>query len=111
MSDSPEFPELGFYGLAGHSENPGDLVDEVRQAEELGLGSVFLSERFNYKDAAVMSGMAAAASTADRHRHRGDEPQHPAPAGHRDHGGDRCTGRPAAVSRSASAAGSRRSST
>ena len=60
---APEFPELGFYGLAGHSDNPGDLIDEVRQAEELGLGSVFLSERFNYKDAAVMAGMAAAASS------------------------------------------------
>jgi probable F420-dependent oxidoreductase len=62
MPDSPAFPELGFYGLAGHTENPGDLIAEVRRAEELGLGAVFLSERFNYKDAAVMSGMAAAAS-------------------------------------------------
>ncbi len=60
---APFFPELGFYGLAGHSDNPGDLIDEVKRAEELGLGSVFLSERFNYKDAAVMSGMAAAATT------------------------------------------------
>lgn len=63
MTDTPEFPELGFYGLAGHSENPGDLIGEVMRAEEIGLGSVFLSERFNYKDAAVMSGMAAAASS------------------------------------------------
>lgn len=62
-SPAPAFPELGFYGLAGHSENPGDLIAEVKRAEELGLGSVFLSERFNYKDAAVMSGMAVAATT------------------------------------------------
>jgi 5,10-methylenetetrahydromethanopterin reductase len=61
--DAPEFPELGFYGLAGHSENPRDLVTEVIEAEQLGLGAVFLSERFNYKDAAVMSGAAAAVST------------------------------------------------
>ena len=60
---APHFPELGFYGLAGHTDNPGDLIAEVRRAEEIGLGSVFLSERFNYKDAAVMSGMAAAATT------------------------------------------------
>jgi 5,10-methylenetetrahydromethanopterin reductase len=60
---TPEFPELGFYGLAGHSDNPGDLIAEVRRAEDLGLGSVFVSERFNYKDAAVMSGMAAAATS------------------------------------------------
>jgi probable F420-dependent oxidoreductase len=62
-SEAPSFPELGFYGLAGHSENPGDLITEVKRAEELGLGAVFLSERFNFKDAAVLSGMAAAASS------------------------------------------------
>ena len=61
--DVPEFPELGCYGLAGDSAQPRDLLAEVRLAEELGLGSVFLSERFNVKDAAVMAGMAAAAST------------------------------------------------
>lgn len=60
---TPEFPELGFYGLAGHSATPRDLIDEVVLAERLGLGSVFLSERFNYKDAAVMAGAAAAVST------------------------------------------------
>lgn len=62
-ADTPEFPELGFYGLAGHTENPRDLVGEVIEAEQLGLGSVFLSERFNYKDAAVMAGAAGAIST------------------------------------------------
>jgi len=61
--DAPEFPELGFYGLAGHSETPRDLVGEVIEAEQLGLGSVFLSERFNYKDAAVLAGVAGAVST------------------------------------------------
>lgn len=63
MTAAPFFPELGFYGLAGHSDNPGDLIAEVKRAEEIGLGSVFLSERFNYKDAAVMSGMAVAATS------------------------------------------------
>ena len=52
--------ELGFYGLAGHSDTPRDLVTEAADAERLGLGSVFLSERFNFKDAAVMSGAAGA---------------------------------------------------
>ncbi|MEQ6899851.1 TIGR03857 family LLM class F420-dependent oxidoreductase [Nocardioides sp. YIM 152588] len=61
--DVQEFPELGCYGLAGHSAQPHDLLEEVRLAEALGLGSVFLSERFNVKDAAVMAGMAAAVST------------------------------------------------
>ena len=52
--------ELGFYTLAGHSDSPRDLVDEVRMAEELGLGSVFISERFNLKDAPTLCGAAAA---------------------------------------------------
>ncbi|MEG3093510.1 LLM class flavin-dependent oxidoreductase, partial [Sphingomonas sp. PB1R3] len=60
---APEFPELACYGLAGHSSTPADLVPEVQQAERLGLGSVFLSERFNLKDAAVLAGAAAASST------------------------------------------------
>ena len=51
--------ELGFYTLAGHSDSPRDLVDEVRKAEELGLGSVFISERFNLKDAPTLCGAAA----------------------------------------------------
>ena len=56
-------PELACYGLAGHTDQPADLLDEVRLAEELGLGSVFLSERFNLKDAGVLAGAAAAATT------------------------------------------------
>ncbi|WP_148613418.1 TIGR03857 family LLM class F420-dependent oxidoreductase [Nocardioides rubriscoriae] len=56
--------ELGFYGLAGHSASPRDLLDEVRLGERLGLGSVFLSERFNVKDAGVLAGAAVAASSA-----------------------------------------------
>ena len=58
-----EFPELACYGLAGHSASPRDLLGEVALAERLGLGSVFLSERFNVKDAAVMAGAAAASSS------------------------------------------------
>ena len=58
-----QFPELGCYGLAGHSATPGDLVDEARLAEELGIGSMFLSERFATKDAGVLAGAAIAATT------------------------------------------------
>jgi 5,10-methylenetetrahydromethanopterin reductase len=54
--------ELGFYTLAGHSDSPRDLVTEVRQAEELGIGAVFVSERFNLKDAPTLCGAAAAAT-------------------------------------------------
>jgi 5,10-methylenetetrahydromethanopterin reductase len=53
-------PELGFYGLAGHVDDPRRLLDECRRAEEIGLGSVFVSERFNVKEAASLTGAAAA---------------------------------------------------
>lgn len=55
-------PEIGCYGLAGHTESPRDLLTEVRLAEDLGIGSVFLSERFNVKDAGVLAGAVAAAT-------------------------------------------------
>jgi 5,10-methylenetetrahydromethanopterin reductase len=42
--------ELGFYTLAGAPRTPRDLVDEVRQGEALGIGSVFISERFSIKE-------------------------------------------------------------
>ncbi|MFC4945778.1 TIGR03857 family LLM class F420-dependent oxidoreductase [Pseudonocardia sp. GCM10023141] len=54
------FPELGFYALAGHVESPRDMLDELRLAEGLGLGTAFLSERLNVKEAASLSGAAAA---------------------------------------------------
>lgn len=58
-----EFPELGCYGLAGHSASPGDVLGEARLAEQLGFGALFLSERFNAKDAAVLAGAAAAVTS------------------------------------------------
>lgn len=61
--EGQELPELGCYGLAGHSNSPADLLAEVRLAERLGIGSVFLSERFNVKDAAVMAGAAGAVTS------------------------------------------------
>jgi len=59
----PQLTELGFYVLAGHTETPRDLIGEVARAEELGLGSAFISERFNVKDAAVLSGAVGVTST------------------------------------------------
>jgi probable F420-dependent oxidoreductase len=63
VSGDPQLNEIGFYTLAGHSGTPRDLVGEVVDAERLGLGSVFVSERFNAKDAAVLSGAAGAVSS------------------------------------------------
>jgi probable F420-dependent oxidoreductase len=57
-----ELPELGFYTLAGHANSSRDLVEEVRVGESMGFGSVFISERFDKKEAAVLSGAAGAVS-------------------------------------------------
>ena len=63
MTDGdPALAELGCYGLAGHTDTPRDLIAECVRAEELGLGALFLSERFNVKDAGVLAGAAAAAT-------------------------------------------------
>ncbi len=40
-------PELGFYAMAGAPENPRELLVEAAEAERIGFGSAFLSERFN----------------------------------------------------------------
>ena len=57
-----ELTELGFYTLAGAAESPRDLIAEVRQAEEMGLGAVLISERFDVKEAAALSGAVGAVS-------------------------------------------------
>ena len=62
MVNPERMVELGCYGLAGHADDPRVLLDEVRAAERIGLGSVFLSERFNEKEAATLCGAAAAVS-------------------------------------------------
>ncbi len=55
--------ELGFYTLAGNPKSPRDLIDEVVAGEAMGLGSAFISERFNIKEAVTLSGAAGAVST------------------------------------------------
>ena len=56
-------PELGFYVLAGGPTTPTPMLEEVRDAERFGLGSAFISERYNIKEAATLSGAAAALSS------------------------------------------------
>jgi probable F420-dependent oxidoreductase len=55
--------ELGFYTLAGAPRTPRDLIAEVQQAEALGLGAAFISERFNIKEAATLSGAVGGVSS------------------------------------------------
>jgi probable F420-dependent oxidoreductase len=61
--DAVRFPELGIYLLPGHSDRPADVLDEVRDAEALGLGSAWISERFDVKEVGALSGAAAAVTS------------------------------------------------
>jgi 5,10-methylenetetrahydromethanopterin reductase len=54
--------ELGYYTLAGHSDTPRDLITDTQEAERLGIGATFISERFSTKDAAVVSGALGSVS-------------------------------------------------
>ncbi|HTN78413.1 MAG TPA: TIGR03857 family LLM class F420-dependent oxidoreductase [Acidimicrobiales bacterium] len=56
--------KLGFYTLAGAPRSPRDLIREVHDGESLGLDTVFISERFNIKEAATLSGAVGAVSTS-----------------------------------------------
>lgn len=54
--------ELACYLLAGQPQSARDIIAEVKDAEELGLGAAFISERYNKKEAAVLCGAAGATS-------------------------------------------------
>ena len=82
MTQETQLNEIGFYVLAGAPRTPADLLPEMAQAEELGFGSAFISERYNIKEAATLSGAAAAVSRSGGDRHRSHQPQHPASAHH-----------------------------
>lgn len=64
MTDTQQdvLDELGFYTLAGAPKTPRELIDEVRDGEAMGLGTVWISERFNIKEAVTLSGAAGAVS-------------------------------------------------
>lgn len=53
------YPELGCYTLPGHISQPRDALQEIQDAERLGFGSVWISERFSAKNADVLSGVAS----------------------------------------------------
>jgi probable F420-dependent oxidoreductase len=52
--------ELGFYALAGQPASSRAIVDEVRDGESMGFGTAFIAERYDRKEAATLSGAAAA---------------------------------------------------
>jgi alkanesulfonate monooxygenase SsuD/methylene tetrahydromethanopterin reductase-like flavin-dependent oxidoreductase (luciferase family) len=55
--------ELGFYGLAGGASSSKPLIEECRDGDALGLGAVFISERYDYKEALTLCGAAAVATS------------------------------------------------
>jgi|TARA_B110000438_G_scaffold90609_1_gene90032 probable F420-dependent oxidoreductase len=55
-----KFPELGFYGLPGHTRTPADVLQQVQDAEALGIGNVMISERPDYKEISAICGACAA---------------------------------------------------
>jgi probable F420-dependent oxidoreductase len=57
--------ELGFYTLAGAPNSPRDMLDELEHAKRLGIGTAFISERFNIKEAGALTGAACAVSNLD----------------------------------------------
>jgi probable F420-dependent oxidoreductase len=63
MPAQPAHPELGFYNLAGAPKSPRDMFQELRDAEDMGLGTAFISERFNIKEAGALTGAAIGATS------------------------------------------------
>lgn len=59
-SYTSRFPELGFYGLPGHTRTPRDVISQVIDAEEMGIGNVMISERADYKEISAICGACAA---------------------------------------------------
>ncbi len=59
---APILEDLAFYTLAGQPASSRELVAEVVEGEALGLGTAFISERYNKKEAATLSGAAGAVS-------------------------------------------------
>lgn len=58
----PILTELGFYTLAGQPASSRDIVQEIIDGESMGFGTAFISERYDRKEAGVLSGAAGAVS-------------------------------------------------
>ncbi len=63
---STRYPELGFYVLGGQPSDARVGLTEVREAEEMGLGTAFISERYNLKEAGALSGAVGAVTDSIR---------------------------------------------
>ena len=54
------FDELGFYALAGQPQTSREIVQEAIDGEAMGFGTMFISERYNLKEASTLCGAAGA---------------------------------------------------
>lgn len=78
VSAASPLDELGYYLLAGaRGAGPANLVREAQDGEKLGLGTAFIGERWNVKEAQSIVGAACAvtnrmqiATAAINHRTR-----------------------------------------
>jgi probable F420-dependent oxidoreductase len=62
MTRQAVLDELGFYCLAGGVESARPIFDELQEAERVGFGTAFISERGN-KETIALSGAALATTT------------------------------------------------
>jgi 5,10-methylenetetrahydromethanopterin reductase len=62
VNDATVYPELGCYSLPGNVSDAREVAADTRTADSLGLGSVWIAERFGNKDAGVLAGAAAISS-------------------------------------------------
>jgi probable F420-dependent oxidoreductase len=59
---APIIDELGFYALAGQPASSRAVLGEISAGETMGLGTAFISERYDRKEAATLCGAAGAVS-------------------------------------------------
>ncbi len=53
---------MAFYALAGQPASSRDIIEEIIEGERFGLGTAFISERYDRKEAVTLCGAAGAAS-------------------------------------------------
>ena len=60
------FDKFGTYILPGRVNDPRRGIDEAKEAERIGLGCVWISERYALKEPAVLAGAVAEATSKIR---------------------------------------------
>ncbi|MDB5701906.1 MAG: F420-dependent oxidoreductase [Sphingomonadales bacterium] len=60
------FEKFGTYVLPGRVDDPRRGIEEAKEAERIGLGAVWISERFALKEPAVLSGAVSEATSKIR---------------------------------------------